>query len=509
MRTNGAVAVGPDEDVPDFAGAAITGLVRSAATENPGRLVLVDGDGPLLLADDEPEVALRDGVLRAPRLARVDGTDTDPDWPADGTVLITGGTGALGRAGRPAPGDPARCPRLVLLSRHGMDAPGAAELAAELNADVVTCDAADRTALAAVLDELPDLRAVIHAAGVLDDGVIESLTPERIGTVLRAKAEVALALHELIPDVPLVLFSSASATFGTGGQAAYAAANAVLDGLAAHRRASGLPATALGWGLWALAGGMAGTLTDDAKARLGGALHADAGLALLDQALAADLPHVLPMAADLTALARREPVPALLRGLVRPVRRHAAETPLSTGDPGKALDELVRVQVAEVLGHTSAAAVDPRRSFAELGFDSLLAVELRNRIGAATGLRLPSTVVFNHPNPGALAEHLRGQLTGVAPTAPVPTAAATDSDPIAIVAMSCRYPGGVDSPEALWELVSRRWRRHHGVPRQPRLGPRPALPPRPGPPGHQLYPRRRLPARRRPVRRRVLRHLAT
>ncbi|MGX7825876.1 type I polyketide synthase [Actinokineospora sp. 24-640] len=534
VRTSGAVATRPDEDVPDLAGAAVHGLVRSARTEHPGRIVVLDGEGPLLLADDEPDLATRDGRLLAPRLVRASATAVDPAdgqsgfavrggrlpasrlarasapaaesvLPADGepdlavrdggllvprlarasatavdsvrldagTWLITGGTGALGALVARHLVTRHGVRHLVLLSRSGPDAPGAADLTAELAAlgatvTVLACDAADRAALAAVLDAMPaehPLTGVVHTAGVLDDGVIEALTPERVAAVLRAKVDSALALHELTRDLPLsvfALFSSASATLGTAGQANYAAANAALDGLAAHRRASGLPANALAWGLWEH--GMAGHLGEDDKARLGGALTTETGLALLDHALAADHPHVLPMAADLPAVTRGGPVPAVLRGLVRPERRRAADVATRPGPPTRKpgddkaawLVDLVRTQLADVLGHTSAAAVDPRQAFADLGVDSLAAVELRNRISAATGLRLPSTLAFSYPTPAALADHLLGELTGTSAAVPErpAAAAATDDDPIAIVAMSCRYPGGADSPEALWELVA-------------------------------------------------------
>ncbi|MFC4852881.1 type I polyketide synthase [Actinophytocola glycyrrhizae] len=460
VRTRGALATG-DEDAPDLAGAAVTGLVRSARTEHPGRLVLLDGDGPLLLAADEPDLALRDGVLRAPRLTRTQPTgDAAPPAP-DGAVLITGGTGALGAlvARHLVVRHDVR--DLVLLSRSGAAAPGAAALVEELEGlgatvHVAACDAADGDAVAAVL-AAHRVAGVVHAAGVLDDGVLETLTTGQLDRVLRAKVDSALVLHELTRDLPLAffaVFSSLAATMGTAGQAGYAAANAVLDALTAHRRALGLPATAMAWGLWD--GGMATHLGDADRARLGGALDADAGLALFDQALTAGLPHVVPMAAP-PRVPQGAAVPALLRGLVRPARRRAADPVTRTAaDPAAWVGDMVATQVADVLGHASAAAIDPRQAFADLGFDSLSAVELRNRISAATGLRLPSTLVFSHPNAAALTTFLIAELTGTAvgPVADEPAIAPTD-DPIAIVAMSCRYPGGADSPEELWALVER------------------------------------------------------
>jgi len=460
VRTRGAVATG-DEDAPDLAGAAVTGLIRSARTEHPGRLVLLDGDGPLLLAADEPDLALRDGVLLAPRLTRTPATAAAAAPVPDGAVLITGGTGALGAlvARHLVVRHDVR--DLVLVSRRGAAAPGAAELVDELEGlgatvHVVACDAADRDAIAAIL-AAHRVVGVIHAAGVLADGVLETLTADQIDRVLRAKVDSALVLHDLTRDLPLAffaVFSSLAATMGTPGQANYAAANAVLDALTAHRRAHGLPATALAWGLWD--GGMATHLSDGDKARLGGALGAAAGLALFDRALATGLPHVVPMAGP-PSVPKGAAVPALLRGLVRPARRRAADPAARTADdPAGWVGDMVSTQVADVLGHASAAAVDPRQAFADLGFDSLSAVELRNRISAATGLRLPSTLVFSHPNAAALTAFLIAELTGADDTVlSEPDTATPDDDPVAIVAMSCRYPGGVDSPDALWALVER------------------------------------------------------
>ncbi len=318
--------------------------------------------------------------------------------------------------------------------------------------------------LAAIPAEHP-LTGVVHAAGVADDGVLESLTPERLDAVLRPKADAALLLHELTADLDValfVLYSSVAATFGTAGQANYAAANAVLDALAQHRRAHGLPAVSLGWGLWAEASGISGNLTDLDRARLartGTALSTEDGLALFDRAVTSGHAHVLPTRLDLPD---GTDVPPLLRALVRAPLRRAAARPAPAGDltglPAaereRTLTTLVQAEVAAVLGHGSAGAVEPTRAFRDLGFDSLTSVELRNRLTAATGLRLPATVVFDHPTPAALVAHLLGELAGdrTGHTGPVVTAP-VDDDPIAIVGMGCRYPGGVASPEDLWRLV--------------------------------------------------------
>ncbi|MEU5952063.1 type I polyketide synthase [Streptomyces sp. NPDC047525] len=482
--TGGAVAAGHDEDVLDLDNAPVWGLVRAAQSEHPGRFVLVDtdtdtdwsADGAHALlgavATGEPQLALRAGELLAPRLVRARPANEDGPGFGAGPVLVTGASGMLG-------GLVARhlvvrhgVRRLVLASRRGQVGALHDELVG-LGAEVtaVACDVADRDSVAALLAEHP-VTAVVHVAGVLDDGVIESLTPERIDTVFRPKVDAARHLHELTRDLDLsafVLFSSAAGTFGNAGQANYSAANAFLDALAQHRRAQGLPATSLAWGLWADASGMTDELAETDRGRLARAgvagLSAEEGLRLFDAALALPSAVAVPMRLDLAPLrARPEAVPALLRALVRTARPEAAKAdgglaarisalPLEERLP--AVLDLVRTCVAAVLGHASGAAVEAERAFDELGFDSLTAVELRNRLDAATGLRLPATLVFDYPTPLALAKHLRATLLGddETRTATVRTAAA-DDEPIAIVGMSCRYPGGVRSSEDLWRLVA-------------------------------------------------------
>ncbi|MCX4530010.1 type I polyketide synthase, partial [Streptomyces sp. NBC_01551] len=322
------------------------------------------------------------------------------------------------------------------------------------------------------------LTAVVHTAGVLDDGVVGSLTAARLSAVLRPKVDAAWNLHELTQDLDLsafVLFSSAAGVFGGAGQANYAAGNTFLDALAAHRRAQGLAATSLAWGLWAEVGGMGGALDAEDVSRLGrggvNALTAVEGTALFDAACAAGQPLLVPVKLDLAALraqAGSGMLPPLLSGLVRTPARRAADTtaPDASGPAARLVGltdaeqllfvlDLVRNQVAAVLGHAGPEAVEADRSFRELGFDSLTAVELRNLIGAATGLRLPATLVFDYPTSTVLADHLRAELLGTVPAAPsAPVAVAVrDDEPIAIVGLGCRYPGGVESPEALWQLV--------------------------------------------------------
>ncbi|MFB9682463.1 type I polyketide synthase, partial [Streptosporangium vulgare] len=382
-------------------------------------------------------------------------------------MLVTGGTGALGGlvARHLVTEHGAR--DLLLVGRRGRDADGATELEGELAAlgarvTVAACDVGDRDALAGLLAGIPadrPLTAVVHAAGVLDDGVVTSLTAERFDRVLGPKADAAWHLHELSRQMPLtafVLFSSASATFGTAGQGNYAAANAFLDGLAAHRRAEGLPATSLAWGLWEHGMGAG-------PAAAGRATLSDGeGLALFDAALATDEALLAPVRLDTAAL-RDGDVPALLSGLVRArPRRMTGETTLARrlaaaeeGERARIALEAVRSLVAAVLGHPTPDGVPPGSKFSELGLDSLTAVELRNRLNTATGMRLPATLVFDHPTPAALAAFVTTELAGTpATSAPAVRASSAVDEPIAIVAMSCRYPGGVRSPEELWELLA-------------------------------------------------------
>jgi len=360
----------------------------------------------------------------------------------DGTILITGGTGGLGAVfARHLAQQGAR--HLVLVSRRGAAAAGVPELVDELSAlgahtRVAACDVADRAQVAELIGSLErPLTAVIHSAGVLDDGMVDALTPQRFERVLLPKVDAAIHLHELTAGMDLaafVLFSSFAAQIGNPGQGNYAAANAFLDALAAQRRADGLVATSLAWGLWADSTGMTGDLNDAEIARLArqgfGAMTARAGLDLFNQARTIDEALLVPAPLDLGVLraqARTGMLPALLRGLVRvPARRtDAAGGSLAERLAGVAPSEweqvtlaLVRAQVASVLGHASLEAIAPDRAFKELGFDSLAAVELRNRLTQATGLRLPTTLVFDHPSPLAVAHYLIPiAMPGTAPTA--------------------------------------------------------------------------------------------
>ena len=403
-----------------------------------------------------------------------------------GTVLVTGASGALG-------GLVARhlvvergVRNLLLVSRRGVEAPGMADLVAELEGlgaavRVVACDVADRDTLADVIASIEadrPLVGVVHTAGVVDDGVIGSLTPDRMDTVMRPKVDAAWNLHELTRDLNLsmfVMYSSVSGAMGSAGQGNYAAANTFLDALAVYRRGLGLPAVSLAWGLWERTSTMTADLgeTDRERIARGGilALSDEVGLALFDAADAVGEALVVPMRLEMARL-RNATVPAFLQGLTGgPGRRVAGNTGSAEGGDGLAarlaalpaaeaaaqVVELVRTNVAVVLGHSNAEGVDLDRSFREAGVDSLIALELRNRLAGETGVRLPATLVFDYPSPAELAAFLHMELLGeqqVTDDVVVAPVAVSD-DPVVIVGMSCRFPGGVSSPDELWRLLER------------------------------------------------------
>ncbi|MFD8935157.1 SDR family NAD(P)-dependent oxidoreductase [Streptomyces sp. NPDC059578] len=469
---------------PDAGAAAVWGLVRSAQLEFPGRLLLADLEAdavlPAVLPEAEDQLTVRSGEVLVPRLARVRTTGAPVGFGA-GTALITGGTGALGSAVARHLVARHGVRKLVLLSRRGPAAPLAAALVAELGdagaqVDAVACDASDRAALEQVVSGIEDLSAVVHCAGVLRDVTVARMTAADVAETFRAKALPAQHLHELTADRDLsafVLFSSVTGVLGSAGQANYAAANAYLDALAARRRAHGLPGTSLAWGWWAAENGMTGALSDADRHRLARSglvpMTDEQGLALLDAALGTGQPQVVAAPLDLPAVrGTAAPVPSVLRALVGPVRRTAA-TGAGTSDLGarlaamtgaermRHLTDLVRAEAATVLGHAGTATIDADRAYHEMGFDSLTAVDLRNRLTARTGLPLPTTVVFDRPTPAATARYLFAELvgeSGTVATGAAATRAVDTDDPIVIVGMACRFPGGVSGPDDLWRVVA-------------------------------------------------------
>jgi polyene macrolide polyketide synthase len=480
--TRRAVASTAGEDVLDLSGAAVWGLARSAQSEHPGRFVLVDVDGETAswnallaaLTREDSQFAIRAGAITVPRLTRVTSTENAGAdafvFAQQDTVLLTGGTGGLGSMVARHLVARHGVRHLLLASRRGLQSEGAGDLVRELSTlgaavTVATCDVSDRAQIERLLAEVPPehpLRGVVHVAGVLDDGVIESLTPERIDGVFAPKVDAAWHLHELTREMDLlefVVFSSAAGVFGSPGQGNYAAANAFLDALVAHRCAQGLPGQSLAWGLWTQENGMSGQLDKSDRARLTRSglipLRSEEGLELLDAALSTRLALIVPVRLDMRELRKQaatNALPAPLRGLARGVSRRVggADGSLAQRLAAVAQDErervvldVVRAECAHVLGLASPEAVGARRAFKELGFDSLAGVELRNRLAAASALQLPATLVFDHPSPVALARYLMERLGGRQSAAPARKAAVVGIDePIAIVGMSCRYPGG-------------------------------------------------------------------
>ncbi|MFE5123442.1 type I polyketide synthase [Streptomyces sp. NPDC056669] len=462
LLTRDAVATAEGER-PDPARAAVWGLMRTVQSEHPGRFALIDTDGrpesvrclAPAIASGEPQLALRTGTFLVPRLRPHEhGTAGTVLFDEHSRVLITGGLGFLGRLVARHLTERHGVRQLVLMGRRGPETPDAAEFVGRLEATgvqvtVAACDATDRTALSAVLDGLDQPpTAVVHLAGVLDDSVVEELTTRRLDAVLRPKADAAAHLHELTRHLDLsafVLFSSVAGMLGTAGQGNYAAGNAFLDALAQRRRAEGLPAVSLAWGLWATeakdtkdsaegsaasGGGLASDLGAADLRRLSRSglapLTVEEGLALFDAAIADAVPVLVPARLDLSRLEAGS-APAVLRDLTPAMpARDAAVAARPADDPaaelrGRLADapvkerrhlllEAVRAEVAAVLGHADQGRVAATGRFKEMGFDSLTALELRNRLSAVTGVRLPPTLLFNNATPGALADRLAADL---------------------------------------------------------------------------------------------------
>ncbi|MEU0796785.1 type I polyketide synthase [Amycolatopsis sp. NPDC005961] len=476
--TSGAVSVGRADAVRSAAQAALWGFGRTAAVEHAGRWGgLVDLPAVLddravarlagVLGGTEDQVAVRDSAVFAARLERAPATTSGTSWRPRGTVLITGGTGALG-AGVARRLARTGAEHLVLTSRRGLDAAGAPELRDELTALGVTvtiaaCDVTDREAVAELVGGIDGLRAVVHAAGVAQSAPLDGLGVAEFAGYTAAKLAGAENLDAVLGDRELdafVLFSSIAGVWGSGGQSAYAAANAYLDGLAHRRRAAGLAATSVAWGPWAGGGMLAAEGAEDHLRRRGlRPLDPELALTALRRALESGDTAVTVADVDWARFApgfTSVRASALLGDL--PEVRAALDVPVEDTRrrelSARELLDLVQREAAAALGHADPASVAVDRPFRDLGFDSLTAVELRNRLSAVTGLKLPSTLVFDHPSATVLADFLGRELFG-ADDALVPAPRAQEADePIAIVGMSCRLPGGITSPEELWRLLA-------------------------------------------------------
>ncbi len=506
LLTSGAIATGLGEKVTNPVQTQIWGIGRVVALEHPDRWGgLIDLPSPwddrmasrlcaVLAGIGEDQLAIRPSGIMGRRLSRATQSRQTTPWAPQGTVLVTGGTGSIGGhvgqwlAGRDAA-------RVVLSSRSGPAAADVAALAARLagagtDVDVVACDSARRADLEGLLTRIasegPALSSVFHTAGVLDDGVLDRMDPARLAATSDAKAAGAVWLDELTQGMDLdafVLFSSAAATFGGGGQGNYSAANAFLDGLAENRRARGLTALSVAWGPWDGPG--VSQNTDAARQRLrrnrwevlmdpelavqalGKALDDPDDLVLtlmdIDWAQLVTAPAAIglrqhPMVRDLPDLRRHMQAAGVADGQGGAGDGEFARrlSGLPAADQDRMLTDLIRAEAARVLNYPSPDAVGLELAFSDLGFDSLTSVELRNQLSTATGLRLPATLLFDYPTPEVLAGYLRTEMLGALPDGPAPQAAvAMETDePMAIVGMGCRFPGGISSPEELWELLS-------------------------------------------------------
>ncbi|MFE7558760.1 type I polyketide synthase [Kitasatospora sp. NPDC057500] len=480
--TRGAVATGRADSAVDVGQAQLWGFGRAVGLEHPelwgglldlpevldhraeGRIAAVLGGA--LGAEDQ--VAVRSGGVLVRRLVQAPAA-SGTVWRPRGTVLVAGGTGGLGaEVARWAAG--AGAERLVLVSRRGLGAPGAAELVAELpNAEVHACDLADRSAVEALLAVVGPVDAVVHAAGVAEDVSLVDADAAHLDRVIRGKVDGALHLDELVGEVDaFVVFSSISGVWGSGGQAAYGAANAALDGLVARRRARGLPGTAVAWGPWAEVGmasdggtaeqlrrrGLSPMEPARAMAALASVVGSDEGLVVVADVRWGEFLPLFSAVRERPLFARLAPGEAVV--VSEGTGLSARLAALSSAERRRVVLALVRAEVAAALGHTSADEIEPSRAFKELGFDSLTAVELRNRLRTATGLALPATLAFDHPSAERLAEFVLTEVGGeiATPVAAVEVTTVAADDPIVIVGMGLRLPGGVETPESFWELVA-------------------------------------------------------
>jgi NAD(P)-dependent dehydrogenase (short-subunit alcohol dehydrogenase family)/acyl carrier protein len=439
--TRRAVLIAGDDRV-DPVSAAVWGLVRSAQNENPGRLALVDTDGSTIFvhgaADAEPVVAIRRGQLQVPRIQRADPTHTPASQiDSESTVLIVGGTGALGAHVARHMAATGLTRNMVLASRTGQSAPGAQQLLEELrqmnvNATIAQCDPSKRDELKELIDSIPPeaaLTMVLNAAGHVADAPADTLTKEQLETVLRSKVDITCNLDALTTHLDLkafVMFSSAAAVLGSPGQANYAAANAFLDAFAQHRQSRGLPGLSVAWGIWdQTTGGMSGRLpqADALRIQRNGLLQLprETALALFDSALASKEPVVIAAAFNAASIVRWSDTPSLFARFVR----HEYFRRPST-DASKLLEKLSRLDhrrrrdlvltevqsiAADILGHADRFAIGPDTPFKDLGFDSLTTVEFRNRLQTSLGQRLPVSTVFDYPTPLRVAEHIIAVLT--------------------------------------------------------------------------------------------------
>ncbi|WP_444978676.1 SDR family NAD(P)-dependent oxidoreductase, partial [Actinoplanes derwentensis] len=473
LVTRGAVSTGRADAAPDVDQAALWGLGRVVGLEHPnlwgGLLDLpetIDARATTRIGavlsgalGPEDQIAVRGGGVLLRRLTPAPASSGRP-WQPRGTVLITGGTGGLGaQVARWALTEGAD--RVVLVSRRG----SGADLPP--NAEVHRCDLGDRAAVEALLARIGGVDAVVHAAGIGEDATLAEAGAEHLHRVVSGKVDGARHLDELVGDVDaFVMFSSISGVWGSRGQAAYGAANAALDALAERRRAAGRPATALAWGPWDRIG-MAADQDETGLLRRQGLIALPPDRAVAAMAAAVGAGDTVTTVADVRW---DEFVPLFAATRERPLLAELAPATggtvfsgfgqrllgLAAPDRERLVADVVRTHVAAVLGHDSAGTIPAGRAFKELGFDSLTSVELRNRLQAATGLALPATLAFDHPSVEQLASFVGRQLAGaVSATGTTPAGtAATGDDPIVIVGLACRFPGGADTPEALWDLLA-------------------------------------------------------